>query len=368
MDMPTASLSELENLDEAVAIYDSRDRLSAFNHRYQEWRGAIGGDVRIGVPWLNLVTESVRCGAIPEARGREQQWLEQRRKVRGYYSIVRKTRDGRSFKVSERRTPTGGIAVIWTDISELIGALESRVREIEGDQGRLLTLGKRVAEVAHDFNNALQGVVASLDILSKTMAGGNERSLRLLSNATLSARHGMAIAERLLARTRRPQLPNPIDLGAKLQNFLPVLRGALHERVELHVVARPGSFLAHIDPVKLEAAVLNLVLNARDAIDGAGKVIVSLHHDPMEGTSSGEGFVVLTVTDTGRGMDYATLARATESLFTTKKAGKGTGLGLSAVKQFSEAAGGKLMLHSSLGIGTSVEMWLPAVAVIGGAS
>jgi hypothetical protein len=117
---PETSIPAQEMTSEAVGIYDSFDRLVAYNDRYATLRSAIGGDIELGVLWNDLVTASVQSGGIPESIGREAQWLEWRRRTRGAYSMIRQVPDGRSFQVNERRTPNGGIAVIWTDITQLV--------------------------------------------------------------------------------------------------------------------------------------------------------------------------------------------------------------------------------------------------------
>lgn len=183
----------IETADEAIAVYDSADRLAGFNRRYREWRSAIGGDVRLGVPWSDLVKESIRCGTITEARGRESEWLEQRCKVRGAYSMVRKLADGRAFKVSERRMASGGIVVTWSEITELLKAQEAHKKESLGDEEGL---GKLV-DVARDLNSALTAVVENLELLTDSLAVANKRSSRFLEDAWVAARRGMTVARRI---------------------------------------------------------------------------------------------------------------------------------------------------------------------------
>ena len=138
----------LETIDEAVGIYDAEDQLAGFNGRYANVRSAIGGDVTLGVRWDDLVTASVRSGSIPEAVGREEEWLEQRRRARGAYSIVRKLPDGTSYQVNERRMPNGGIAVVWTDIS---GHMQAGTAECRA-------LGDVLATIAHELSESLTAI------------------------------------------------------------------------------------------------------------------------------------------------------------------------------------------------------------------
>jgi hypothetical protein len=147
--MPAHLLQDaIEVMDDALGIYDAADRLVIFNSRYRQLRSAIGGDVRVGAPWLGLVKESVRRGAIPEARDREQQWLEARYRTRGSYSVIRRLSDGRAFRVNERKLMGGGIAVIWTDVTNLLEAQEAI--EILRATGRADRPAQALAETAQN--------------------------------------------------------------------------------------------------------------------------------------------------------------------------------------------------------------------------
>jgi hypothetical protein len=117
---PDLLLEALETIDEALGIYDAEDHLVAYNSKYAEVRSAIGGEVTLGANWDDLVTASLKAGTIPEAAGREEEWLEQRRHARGSYSVVRTIPDGRTYQVNERRMASGGVAVIWADITKLL--------------------------------------------------------------------------------------------------------------------------------------------------------------------------------------------------------------------------------------------------------
>lgn len=142
-------------VEEAVGVYDADDHLVAFKARYAEVRHAIGGGVEHGVPWIDLVRSSVLNGKIPEAFGREKEWLAHRKKMRGSYSIVRQVPDGRWFQVNERRTPFGGIAVVWTDNSRLHNEMEAH-RQAVAELRQLKTfLEQRVEERTAELQKAL---------------------------------------------------------------------------------------------------------------------------------------------------------------------------------------------------------------------
>lgn len=356
MELRQPSLREaVETVGAAVALYDRDDRLAEFNNRYREWRACIGGTVSLGVAWKHLIRDSVLCGAIPEAKGREKQWLLERHAARGSYSIVRTIADGRSFKVDERRLSSGGIAVIWTDITDILQAHQERQTV-------------QAAELAHDFNNALTAISGNLSFLQRHLSVDDSKARQRLDSALVAVRSGAAIARRQFQHLRRPSAsPGLTDVGLAVANVLKILGGAVRSSIELSCHAPLGIFFAATDPTELEAAIVNLVINARDAIQEEGRVEISVARkmaDVEETETSDKEYVVVSVTDTGIGMNEATLARATDLLFTTKEHGEGSGLGLSSVKRFCAMAGGRLLIQSSPDLGTSVEVWLPCAAPI----
>ncbi|MEJ0015327.1 MAG: ATP-binding protein [Acetobacteraceae bacterium] len=356
----TAALATIE---EAIGIYDADDRLVAFNAHYADWRSAIGGDVTYGARWDDLVQASIQRGAIPEAIGREDQWLEQRRRTRGSYSIIRRLADGRAFKVNERRMSDGGIAVVWTDITDLLKADDARTEAIGRDEQHLQTMGHLTAGVAHDFNNLLTAVMGNLALLRRHLPSADARTARLLGNAELGADRCAALIERLLSFSRRkPQEEaGAVDLRPLIAGMSDLLRSAVGAAIEVQTRFPPEALAVYADPGQLEVAILNLVINARDAMDRDGHLTIALRAEPRgSDASSMTDYVVLSIIDTGTGMDEATLARATEPLFTTKSAGAGTGLGLSMVQNLAVRSGGRFVLHSTLGIGTTAELWLPS--------
>jgi two-component sensor histidine kinase len=188
----------LSTIDEAVGVYDADDRLVAYNTRYAEVRHAIGGEVEPGVSWIDLVRASIIAGKIPEAIGREEEWLAARASMRGSYSIVRRVPDGRWFQVNERRLPNGGIAVVWTDISRLYGEmelhkqtaaelqllkafLEHRVEERTAElQEALAQRDLLLREVYHRVKNNLQVVDSLIDMERRRLP--DQRSRDAMSN------------------------------------------------------------------------------------------------------------------------------------------------------------------------------------------
>ncbi len=229
---------------------------------------------------------------------------------------------------------------------------------------KMEAVGQLTGGIAHDFNNLLTVVLGSLALLRKQLPDGNARAASLLDNAVQGAERGAALTQRLLAFGRRqPLRPESVHLSALIPGMSALLRSSLGVgvRVGMQFPATLAPVLA--DANQLELALLNLVVNARDAMPAGGDVTISAREEPMrraiiEGLGP-SAYVVLSVADSGEGMDQATLTRAMEPFFTTKGIGKGSGLGLAMVHGFAAQSGGRLVLDSRPGVGTVAELWLP---------
>ncbi len=224
-------------------------------------------------------------------------------------------------------------------------------------------IGNLTGGIAHDFNNLLMAILGSLELLRKRLPD-DPTLLRLVDNAMAGVKRGGSLTSRMLAFARKQDLqPERIDLGQLVYGMTELMQRSLGP--QMTVVVQIPEPLAQIeaDPNQLEAALLNLVLNARDATDGQGFVTVAAREtevEPGDGRLPAGRYVCLSVRDTGVGMDAETLKRATEPFFTTKGIGKGTGLGLSMVHGLARQSGGALRLASKPGSGTTAEIWLPA--------
>ncbi|MBI0534793.1 response regulator [Roseomonas sp. KE2513] len=245
-------------------------------------------------------------------------------------------------------------------------AAEQRVRQAQ----KMEAVGQLTGGIAHDFNNLLTAVLGSLQLLRKRLPAGDERATRLLENAFQGAQRGASLTQRLLAFSRGQALrPAAVDLVELVRGMSDLLRSSLGTGVKVETKFPLGLAPAHVDANQLELALLNLAMNARDAMGGQGGgqggsqgqlTIFAREERVQEGGELPEGhYVVLGVTDNGVGMDEATLARCVEPFFTTKGIGKGTGLGLSMVYGLAAQSNGRLVLRSRLGEGTTAELWLP---------
>ena len=228
---------------------------------------------------------------------------------------------------------------------------------------KIETLGQLVGGVAHDFNNLLMAVICNLELLAKKV-GNDSRQARLIDGAMEGATRGATLTQRLLAFARKQELQTrPTDILALVEGMRDLVARSVGPLVAVGVTAETPLPAVSIDPNQLEMALLNLAVNARDAMPKGGRLTISLaqHFLPEEEGGLKEGrYVCLTVADTGQGMDEVTLGRAIEPFFSTKGVGKGTGLGLSMVHGLADQSGGVFRLESTLGVGTKAHLWLPA--------
>jgi signal transduction histidine kinase len=227
---------------------------------------------------------------------------------------------------------------------------------------KIETMGQLVGGVAHDFNNLLMAVIGNLDLLAKGLSN-DPRQARLLNGAMEGARRGATLTHRLLAFARKQELQSrATDVLALVEDMRELIERSVGPMVEVRIISAQPPPAVRIDPNQLEMALLNLAVNARDAMPSGGVLLIALDHRVASEGEAGlpaGSYVRLTVEDTGEGMDAETLARAVEPFFSTKGVGKGTGLGLSMVHGLANQSGGAFHLDSQVGVGTRAELWLP---------
>jgi PAS domain S-box-containing protein len=223
---------------------------------------------------------------------------------------------------------------------------------------KMETVGQLTGGVAHDFNNLLTPIVGALDMLQRR-PDNDARSTRLIDGALTAADRAKTLVHRLLAFSRRQHLePRAVNVAAVLDTLRDLIARSLGPGIDLRFEIEPDLPPAHVDPNQLELALLNLAVNARDAMGEEGVLTISAtQNDWRDGRC-----IRIAVTDTGAGMDAKTLARAAEPFFTTKEVGRGTGLGLSSVKGLAEQSGGEFLLESEVGRGTTAILCLPIAA------
>jgi signal transduction histidine kinase/CheY-like chemotaxis protein len=252
--------------------------------------------------------------------------------------------------------------------AELERRVEARTAELETAQEALRqsqkmeAMGTLTGGVAHDFNNLLTPIIGSLDLLQKRISG--KREARLIEGALQSAKRAKTLVQRLLAFARRqPLQARSVDLGELIEGMAELVAATSGPRVKIELEVPPDLPPVRTDPHQLEMAILNLAVNARDAMPEGGVLTLSAENAHVlqgERPDLQPGhYIHLRVADTGIGMDEATRARAIEPFFSTKGVGQGTGLGLSMVHGLAAQLGGAMRISSRLGEGTSIDLWLP---------
>jgi len=276
--------------------------------------------------------------------------------------------------ITERRLAAEALERVNAELAELNRNLERKVaertRETEEALKKLFAsqkmdaVGQLTGGLAHDFNNLLAAILSNLDLLRKRLPD-DPKFRRLLDGAIHGAERGASLTGRLLAFARRQELkPKAVDVSELLDGMTELLQRSLGASVEIRTDVAPGLPAVHIDSNQVELALLNLAVNARDAMPFGGALVISAVADtfvdavPAADLARGD-YVRISVTDTGVGMDETILAKAREPFFTTKGPGKGTGLGLSMVQGLAIQSGGALRIRSKAGEGTTVDLWLP---------
>ncbi|GAY21123.1 hybrid sensor histidine kinase/response regulator [Sphingobium fuliginis] len=352
--------------DYAIYMLDPMGTITSWNPGAERFKGYTTEEI-LGQNFARFYSEEDRMAGLP-SRALDTAAREDRFEAEGW----RIRKDGSRFWahviIDTIRSAAGeliGFAKITRDLTERREtqlALE-KAREAVFQAQKMEAIGKLTGGVAHDFNNLLAVIVGSLDLARQRLATGADVS-RYIDNAMTAAERGATLTQRMLAFARKQELKlRSVDCVALVRDMADLLKTtlgsgiAIETRFPLHLSA------AHADPAQLELALLNLAVNARDAMSGDGRIIIegaeaTLPKAQRPGLEGGP-YVRLSVIDEGEGMDAATLERAREPFFTTKGVGKGTGLGLSMVHGFAEQCGGSLTIVSEPGQGTTVSLWLP---------
>jgi PAS domain S-box-containing protein len=387
----------VESSDDAIISKDLNGIVTSWNR---------GAEAIFGFRADEIIGWPIRVLLPPDRMGEEDLILERMRggdKV-DHFETVRRHKDGHHINVSLTISPVRdengritGISKIARDITErtrteaalrdLNDNLERRVaertRELAEANERLLTeiaererteavlqqaqkmeaVGQLASGIAHDFNNLLSAVLCNLELLEMRLK--DERLLRLAQAATRAARRGATLNEQMLAFSRKQHLaPKAVDVNDLLIRMDDLLRSTLGGTVHAATAISNGLWPALVDPHQLELVILNLMINARDAMPQGGRVLIESRNlsapdgDPSIDLAPGD-YVVISVADAGTGMTPKVLARACEPFFTTKELGKGTGLGLAQVYGVARQSGGSLRIASVEGEGTTVEIFLP---------
>lgn len=351
--------------DYAIYMLDPAGKVSSWNPGAERIKGYAAGDI-LGEHFSRFYTAQDRESGEPEralAAAAETGRFEK--------EALRLRKDGTEFwahvVIDAIRSETGellGFAKITRDITERRQAqiaLEE-AREALFQSQKLEAIGQLTGGIAHDFNNLLMAVLGSLALLRKRLPE-DPALQRYLDNAVQGAERGAALTQRMLSFARRQSLDmQPVDVRQLVTGIKDLMERALGPSVDIHMTFGVDLPLVISDPNQLETALINLAVNARDAMPDGGTILIQAEKraegEAVEGLRPGP-HVCLSVVDQGEGMDADTLKRAIDPFFTTKGVGKGTGLGLSMVHGLAHQSGGHFTLKSRPGFGTTAELWLP---------
>ncbi|MBV9835890.1 MAG: PAS domain S-box protein [Alphaproteobacteria bacterium] len=368
----TRELQMREQLHDAIKafpgsfrFYDKHERLVLMNDK--PW---MPQDRPIAVSLGDTVEQTIHAAAVMEATedsiGRPDEWARERLAQfrRADANCEVKTRDGRWHHLLESHTVDGGTLSVRLDITER-KRIEAQLRQAQ----KMETIGQLAGGVAHDFNNSLAVVMASLENLLDV--GPDDEARGYAETAMRATEQAASLTKRLLAFSRRQELtPIEVDVGASVNDLQKILRSSVPRMISLTVQPSLTTERCVLDRTGLETAVMNMVVNARDAIDGRpGRIVVAVDHCRLNsgeaaaipGARAGE-WTVVSVTDDGPGMSDDVKARIFEPFFTTKGVGKGTGLGLSQINGFVAQAKGFIRVQSALGKGTRFDLHFPSQA------
>jgi PAS domain S-box-containing protein len=365
--------------DYAVYLLDPNGNVASWNSGAKRFKGYDASEI-IGQNFSVFYTPEDRAANVPKTAlaiaAKEGKFETEGWRVR---------KDGSQFwthvVIDPIRNSSGdilGFAKITRDLTERKEAEDEKKKAEQAlDEARdalfqaqkLEAIGQLTGGIAHDFNNLLMVIQSSMDLLRKRLPQ-DERLLSLVDNATEGVKRGTSLIQRMLSFAGRQDLDQkPVNLHELVFEMTDLLQRSLGPSIIIESHFPLGLSMVHADSNQLESALLNLAVNARDAMPKGGPIVISAHEEnipvPNSLRLSPGKYVCLSIEDKGDGMSEDTINRAIEPFFTTKGVGKGTGLGLSMVQGFAEQSGGCLKLRSELGVGTTAELWLPATDAMG---
>ncbi len=351
--------TSLDSLSQGIAVFGADNRLANWNECFQALLAVPRAMLRPGTPYVTFVAHTAD-GDTTFLESEDQ--LRHGKRAAGEAVTYERARpNGRLLEVRRTSMPDGGFVLTISDMTRRAQA-EGVLREAQ----KMQAIGQLTGGIAHDFNNLLTVILGNLE-LARGKLGADPALQTRIERAVWAAQRGATLTSQLLSFARKqPLAPGPVNLAATVPDLLPLLRRTLGEHIEIRFVDSAGLWPAMADAAQLENAVLNLALNARDAMPGGGRLTIELANKVLDDdyarrhaeVTAGD-YVMLAVSDTGHGMTPEILDRVFEPFFTTKPDGRGTGLGLAMVFGFVKQSGGHVKLYSEPGEGTTVRLYLP---------
>jgi signal transduction histidine kinase/CheY-like chemotaxis protein len=360
--------ASLDSLSQGVGVFGPAHRLRHWNECFRTLLDLPAAMVRAETPYAAFAQH---LASGDEALLETEEQIEHSQHTAGEPIVYeRALSNGNQLEIRRTPTPDNGFVLTITDMTKRAQA-EAVLREAQ----KMQAIGQLTGGIAHDFNNLLTVILGNLELArikldpASPVVANIERSL-------WAAQRGGTLTSQLLAFARKqPLAPTAIDMSAHLPELVPLLKRTLGEHIDVRFVDSAGLWPAMADPAHLESAVLNLALNARDAMPDGGRLTIELANKVLDTqyarahaeVAAGD-YVMVAVSDTGHGMTQDVVARVFEPFFTTKTEGRGTGLGLAMVFGFVKQSGGHVKIYSESGEGTSVKIYLPRARGLASAS
>ena len=348
----------LEFLPQGIALWDAKQKLIYNNEQYRKILGLAGKYLIPGADLTEIHQAMAEVGLIDDSVGRVDDWVADRmRELEQPNSDRRFRRNGRWFQRTSRLLPDGSLIIQTDDIDDMMTA-EEKLRQSQ----KMEAVGQLTGGIAHDFNNLLAVMLGHLELAADGLPAGSDIST-MLDKAIAAGNRGAELVHRLLAFSANQALsPEIVNINQRLDATVDMLHRVFDETIDIQINRSAEPWFCKVDPGQMETALLNLAINARDAMPTGGSLTIDVgrtHFAHGNGLLAAGHYLTLTVSDTGAGMPENVLSRVFEPFYTTKEQGKGTGLGLSMVYGFVKQSAGEITIDSTLGVGTSVKIHLP---------
>ncbi|RAI59964.1 histidine kinase [Roseicella frigidaeris] len=356
--------TSIDSISQGIGVFDAEGLLQRWNPCFPVLLALPEAALRPGLPYAEVAAraaEAARTEAFLETTAQIRHGRGGRSPREPVVYERHRATDDRSLEFHRTPMPEGGFVLTATDVTERV-----RSAATARDAQRMQAMGQLTGGIAHDFNNLLAVILGNLELIRPKLDPGSPLLVRI-DRAIWGARRGAALTQQLLAFARKqPLAPAPINVSALLPDMANLLRRTLGAHIEVRVVDAAGLWPAMADATQVESALLNLALNARDAMPEGGRLTIEAANKVLDADYAARhaevtpgDYVMLAVSDTGCGMPPEVLARVFEPFFTTKEPGKGTGLGLAMVFGFVKQSGGHVKVYSEPGEGTTVRIYLP---------
>jgi len=356
----------LAGMTDGIMMLDADLRVLEWNDNFVEFTGMPRHLMRVGLPMRDLIRAQAEVGEFgpvdPDAEADRRMQILHSAAVAGIVERLRP--NGRVVEIRRNLLPGGGFVTLYADITERRVAAE-RLRQVQ----TMAAVGRLTAGLAHDFNNLLASITLNAEMLEIDL----EEDVKLAQRASIilqATNRGAALVHQLLAFSRKQELvPSLIDINATIMSMREIVRTSIGSTIRLETELEEGLWPVLVDLTQIENVILNLVINARDAMPGGGTLVIKTTNERLRGDTSVEDlppgdYVTIRISDTGTGMTDEIKRNAFDPFFTTKAAGKGSGLGLSQVYGVTRQSGGSTEIISTPGEGTTIRIVLPRAAVL----